>query len=74
MYAANHFNSSLSFGSPESLSERGWTPLAPAQALARQSTIKLDTGGVRYRYYLLWITSLPPGSETAAISEITLFE
>ena len=46
----------------------------PPQAIAGQSTIHIDTGGARYRYYLLWITSLPPGSETAAISEITLFK
>jgi len=28
----------------------------------------------RYRYYLLWLTSLPPGSLFAAISELTLFK
>ena len=29
--------------------------------------------GDRHRYYLVWITGLPPGSERVKISEITLF-
>jgi hypothetical protein len=28
---------------------------------------------VRYRYYLLWITKLPGGMESASIAELTLF-
>ena len=48
--------------------------LAPPRPIDRgQSTIRLDTHGRRMRYYLLWITHLPPGSETAEISELTLF-
>ena len=74
VYAARSFDGSLPFGSGQSLSERGWVSLAPPQAIGGQSTIHIDTGGARYRYYLLWITRLPPGSETAAISEITLFK
>ncbi|MGH2855363.1 MAG: protein kinase domain-containing protein [Solirubrobacteraceae bacterium] len=74
VYAANAFDSGLSYGAPQSLSERGWVQLAPARAIPAQVTIPLDTRGVRYRYYLLWITQLPPGSETAAISGVTLFK
>jgi eukaryotic-like serine/threonine-protein kinase len=74
VYAANHFDSGLPFGSPQSLAERGWTQIAAAQGVGPQSTIRLDTGGARYRFYLFWITRLPPGSETAAISQITLFQ
>jgi eukaryotic-like serine/threonine-protein kinase len=73
VYAANRFDGSLPYGASESLSERGWVQLAAPRAVAGQSTIRLAAGGARYRYYLFWITSLPPGSETAAISEITLF-
>jgi eukaryotic-like serine/threonine-protein kinase len=74
VYAANAFNSSLPYGAPQSLSERGWVQLAPPRAISAQTTIPLDTDGARLRYYLLWITHLPPGSETAAISGITLFK
>jgi tRNA A-37 threonylcarbamoyl transferase component Bud32 len=73
VYASKSFAEGLPFGSPESLAERGWTQLAPAQAIGARTTIALDADGVRYRYYLFWITRLPPGSETAAVSEITLF-
>ena len=27
-----------------------------------------------YRYYLVWITTLPPGQQSASISELTLFK
>jgi eukaryotic-like serine/threonine-protein kinase len=73
IYAANHV-AGLPYESPESLAERGWVRLAPAQAIAGRTTIPLDTGGAPYRYYLVWITRLPPSSETAAISEVTLFK
>ncbi|HSZ70860.1 MAG TPA: protein kinase [Solirubrobacteraceae bacterium] len=73
VYAANRFDGALPFGSSQTLGERGWKQLASAQAIAAQSTLRLDTDGVRYRYYLFWITRLPPGSETAAVSAITLF-
>jgi hypothetical protein len=74
VYAANTFDSGLPYGSSQSLSERGWVRLAPPRTLPAQSTVPLDTRGMRYRYYLLWITRLPPGGETAAISELTLFK
>ncbi len=35
--------------------------------------ISLSLNGARYRYYLVWITMLPPGMEFASIAEITLF-
>jgi serine/threonine-protein kinase len=74
VYGSSHFDGALPFGSTQSLSERGWTQLAPAQAIATRSTLHLNPSESRYRYYLFWITHLPPGSETAAVSEITLFK
>jgi serine/threonine-protein kinase len=74
VYAARTFNSSLPYEASQSLSERGWAQLAPARAIPAQVTIPLDTHGVIYRYYLLWITQLPPGGETAAISGVALFK
>jgi serine/threonine-protein kinase len=73
IYASRSFASALPFGSPESLAERGWRQLSAPRTIGRQTTIRLDTGGVLYRYYLIWITRLPPASESAEISEVTLF-
>jgi tRNA A-37 threonylcarbamoyl transferase component Bud32 len=74
VYAANTFDSALPYEAPQSLTQRGWIQLAAPREITReQSTIRLDTHGARLRYYLLWITRLPAGSETAAIAELTLF-
>lgn len=74
VYAASRFDSELPFGASQSLAERGWLQLAAPRTIGRQTTIRVDTGGVRYRYYLIWITQLPPNSESAQISELTLFK
>jgi eukaryotic-like serine/threonine-protein kinase len=50
----------------------GWTPVADPGEVGETARIRLDTGGRKYRNYLLWITGLPPGQSRAAISEITL--
>jgi eukaryotic-like serine/threonine-protein kinase len=73
VYAAKRFDANLPYEDPESLTQRGWVELAPPRTVDAQSTIRLNTGGVVYRYYLLWITHLPANSETAAISGLTLF-
>ena len=39
--------------------------------LATQS-FPLNTGGKHYRYYLFWITSLPPHSNYISVNEIKL--
>ena len=33
----------------------------------------VDTAGNRYKYYLVWITKLPPGADQVKISEIRLY-
>jgi eukaryotic-like serine/threonine-protein kinase len=73
IYASNDIRQ-LPYGDTTPLSRRGWTPLAPARALAAHATISLSNpSGTRYRYYLIWITKLPPSSEVAEIAEATLF-
>jgi tRNA A-37 threonylcarbamoyl transferase component Bud32 len=52
----------------------GWTSLAPARKIAGRTTIAINAKRLVYRYYLIWIVKLPPESETAEISEITLFK
>jgi serine/threonine-protein kinase len=73
IYAANRFDDNLPYEAPESLAQRGWVQLSAPQTVAEQTTIALDTDGVTYRYYLVWITELPPGGEVAAIADVTLF-
>ncbi len=74
VYAAKRFDSELPFGASQSLAERGWLQLAAPRTIGRQTTIRVDTGGTRYRYYLIWITRLAPNSASAQISEVTLFK
>jgi eukaryotic-like serine/threonine-protein kinase len=69
-----------STGSPRSsaaagqdLTALGWTALAPPRKVGTHTTIAIDSSRLVYRYYLVWITKLPPGRETAEISEVTLF-
>jgi eukaryotic-like serine/threonine-protein kinase len=44
----------------------------PRRITERSVQIPLDTGGHPYRYYLLWITRLPPSGQ-ARVAEIYLF-
>jgi serine/threonine-protein kinase len=76
IYAATNFDEGLPQGSTVPLAKRGWIPVAGAQRVGSQTVIRLDTAGVRYRYYLVWITKLQPegqpGGVAAQISEVTL--
>jgi hypothetical protein len=50
----------------------GWTQLANATDV--QGVQAFRWGGVKaYRYYLVWITALPPNSNSVAINEIALY-
>jgi eukaryotic-like serine/threonine-protein kinase len=49
-----------------------WTKLGGGTVEKKQQTFKLDTGDRRYRYYLVWITALPPEHDQVAITQLTL--
>jgi eukaryotic-like serine/threonine-protein kinase len=51
----------------------GWTLVGSASTVDKKQNILLNTGGRRYRWYLVWITSLPPGGQTAYVNEATLY-
>jgi tRNA A-37 threonylcarbamoyl transferase component Bud32 len=51
----------------------GWRRVGGGLVRADDERFRLATGGRRYRYYLVWITQLPPGQERVEISEIKLF-
>jgi tRNA A-37 threonylcarbamoyl transferase component Bud32 len=74
VYGASSVNLSYPYGDTTSLSARGWHgPLGSAEDLRNHQRIKLSSA-TPYRYYLLWLTTLPPGQESASISELTLFK
>jgi serine/threonine-protein kinase len=58
---------------PQSVPD-GWKKVGGGTVKAADQRFKLDTGNTAYRYYLVWITKLAPGSERAEISEIRLFQ
>jgi serine/threonine-protein kinase len=59
-------------GPPDSID--GWTRLAANAPIENGHRINLDLDGQRYRYYLLWITALPPDEQKVEIAELSLFE
>ena len=52
----------------------GWTRLGAITSAKSTQRIQFDTAGNEYRYYLVWITKLPPGGDKVEISEIRLFK
>ncbi|MGA9860057.1 MAG: protein kinase [Solirubrobacteraceae bacterium] len=49
-----------------------WVKVGAATSVSTKQTIPLSTGGVKYRYYLVWITSLG-GHGSVSINEIALY-
>ena len=74
IYVANQIDLSLPYGNSTPLTARGWRgPVGVDPDVHNNAHISLALGGARYRYYLVWITTLPPGMQLASIAEITLF-
>jgi tRNA A-37 threonylcarbamoyl transferase component Bud32 len=49
-----------------------WTRLGGGKVSKGKERFKLDTGDRRYRYYLVWITELPPDDGKVEITQLTL--
>jgi serine/threonine-protein kinase len=65
VYAANQ-------GPPQSLD--GWTRVSPARNVTEdRGYFRLATGNQRFRYYLLWITKVPPSGQVR-VNEIYLLQ
>ena len=74
IYVANQIDLSLPYGDSTPLTTRGWRgPVGEAPSVRDGAHIPITLGGKRYRYYLVWIIKLPPGKQSASISELTLF-
>jgi serine/threonine-protein kinase len=57
----------------QTLSARGWSRVDLGdQAAVDGRHVRLDTAGHRFRYYLVWITKLPPASANVGLGEVTL--
>jgi eukaryotic-like serine/threonine-protein kinase len=67
VWGSNHTPNPNSFGAS------GWVKLAIVGSVAASQSVPLATHGVGYEYYLVWITQLPPDSESASINELKLF-
>jgi tRNA A-37 threonylcarbamoyl transferase component Bud32 len=51
----------------------GWVQVGSDSLVARTARLALTTGAERYRYYLVWITSLPANSNQVALGEVSLY-
>jgi serine/threonine-protein kinase len=56
---------------PKTLGDQ-WTRVGGGRVSKSKQRFVLNTDGKRYRYYLVWITALPPDSNQVEISEIAL--
>jgi eukaryotic-like serine/threonine-protein kinase len=51
---------------------KSWHLMGGAPSVKKRDDIRLTTAGVKYRYYLMWITSLGPNDQVA-INELALY-
>jgi tRNA A-37 threonylcarbamoyl transferase component Bud32 len=54
--------------------ESGWKRVGGGTVRSDDQRLKVNAGGERFRYYLVWITGLPESSERVEIGEIGLLE
>jgi serine/threonine protein kinase len=74
VYAANQVNLALPYGASTPLTARGWQgPLGSSGYVHNRERVPIATAGRLYRYYLIWITTLPPHADVASIADLTLF-
>jgi serine/threonine-protein kinase len=59
-------------GPPEGI--EGWERVGGGTVHRREQRFTLRTAGEEYRYFLAWITELPPGERQVEITEFRLFE
>jgi tRNA A-37 threonylcarbamoyl transferase component Bud32 len=75
IYATNHIDLALPYGDSSSLAARGWQgPLGSSGDVHNRERIGLNLAGRSFRYYLIWLQTLPPGMQRATISDLTLFK
>jgi eukaryotic-like serine/threonine-protein kinase len=74
IYAANQVQPIGEYGESTTLAQRGWQgPFAQDGYVRSGASLRLSDAGASFRYYLVWITTLPAHMNSASISELTLF-
>jgi serine/threonine-protein kinase len=74
IYVADQPPASLAYGDSTPLAARGWQgPVGQSGSVRSGGRIQLGLAGRPFRYYLIWITTLPPNKDSASIGELTLF-
>jgi serine/threonine protein kinase len=74
IYVANRIQLGLPYGDSTPLAARGWQgPVGKSGFVHNRERIQLSLGGRRFRYYLVWLLTLPPGRQSASLAELTLF-
>lgn len=74
VYVADSIDLGLPFGDSMPLSARGWQgPVGASAYVHADERIPIHPPKGRFRYYLIWLTTLPPHGESATIEEVTLF-
>jgi serine/threonine-protein kinase len=52
----------------------GWTQLAQLASVQKTQPLSLTTPKTGYRYYLVWISGLPPGKMIVFLNEVALYK
>ncbi len=58
---------------PKGAPPKGWTKVGGGTVRRRQQRFTLRTEAKAYRYYLVWITKLPPAEQNVQIADVALF-
>jgi hypothetical protein len=75
VYVADHIELELPYGDSTPLSARGWQgPVGASTDVHSGQRIPLTLSGHPHRYYLVWLSTLPPHMQSATIDELTLFK
>jgi eukaryotic-like serine/threonine-protein kinase len=56
----------------DNFNDSGWVKLGSSSAVESSQSIALSSHGTGYRYFLVWITKLPPEAESANITKVKL--
>jgi len=75
VYVADHVELELPYGNSTPLGARGWQgPVGASTDVRSGEHIALSLSGHPHRYYLVWLTTLPPHMQSATLDELTLFK
>ena len=74
IYVADQIDLALPYGSSVPLTARGWHGPVATSANVSNGDHVFFTLPRPHRFYLLWMTALPPGAQSATITELTLFK